>query len=188
MLTTIVWLLQLFPTHIPDLSFGSPLIISGRYNGTIPELVKVTGVLADMTNFEVVIKVKREKEMQLSDVISQAKALLSICHHIWLRFDSSFILAIVNWILPCNSYHMHGVSYMYHNMFQDSGSCYILYCCFEGFTLYFQCWLNTFFWLDWAVDATKLDGFLVFSFTNMSLFGCGVSSTYWSFSSAFPGI
>ncbi|KAK7349311.1 hypothetical protein VNO77_06581 [Canavalia gladiata] len=63
--------LELFPTHMPDLSFGSPFIISGRYNGTFPELVKVTGTLADMTNFGVDLKVKREKDMQLSNVLSK---------------------------------------------------------------------------------------------------------------------
>jgi hypothetical protein len=67
---TIVRLMQLFPSHIPDLSFGSPLIISGRYNGTFPELVKVTGTFADMTSFVVDLKVKREKDMKLTNVIS----------------------------------------------------------------------------------------------------------------------
>lgn len=65
------YVLQLFPTHIPDLSFGSPLIISGRYNGTFPDLVEVTGTLADMTNFVFDLKVRREKDMQLTNVISQ---------------------------------------------------------------------------------------------------------------------
>ncbi|KAL2625171.1 hypothetical protein GLYMA_07G040600v4 [Glycine max] len=63
--------LELFPTHIQDISFESPLILSGRYSGTFPELVKVTGTLADMTNFVVDLKVKREKDMQLSNVLSK---------------------------------------------------------------------------------------------------------------------
>ncbi|TKY64247.1 Inter-alpha-trypsin inhibitor heavy chain H5 [Spatholobus suberectus] len=62
---------ELFPTQIQDLSLGSPLILSGRYSGTFPELVKVTGTLADMTNFVVDLKVKREKDMQLSNVFSK---------------------------------------------------------------------------------------------------------------------
>ncbi|RDX68996.1 Inter-alpha-trypsin inhibitor heavy chain H5 [Mucuna pruriens] len=62
---------ELFPTHMQDLSFGSPLILSGRYSGTFPELVEVTGTLADMTNFVVDLKVKREKDMQLSNVLSK---------------------------------------------------------------------------------------------------------------------
>ncbi|KEH18485.1 inter-alpha-trypsin inhibitor heavy chain-like protein [Medicago truncatula] len=62
---------EFFPTHIPDLSSGSPLIISGRYNGTFPELVKVTGTLADRTSFAVDLKVKREKDMKLTYVFSK---------------------------------------------------------------------------------------------------------------------
>nr|KYP50475.1 Inter-alpha-trypsin inhibitor heavy chain H3 [Cajanus cajan] len=62
---------ELFPTHIQDLSFGSPLILSGRYSGTFPQSVKVTGTLADMTNFVVDLKMKREKDIQLSNVLSK---------------------------------------------------------------------------------------------------------------------
>ncbi|KAK7294465.1 hypothetical protein RJT34_17354 [Clitoria ternatea] len=63
--------LELFPTHIQDLSLGSPLIMSGRYIGAFPELVKVTGTLADTTNYIVDLEVKREKDMQLSNVLSK---------------------------------------------------------------------------------------------------------------------
>ncbi|ESW07417.1 hypothetical protein PHAVU_010G128200 [Phaseolus vulgaris] len=62
---------ELFPSHIQDISSGSPLILSGRYTGTFPELVKVTGTLADMTNFAVDLKVKREKDIQLSNVLAK---------------------------------------------------------------------------------------------------------------------
>jgi len=78
---TIFRLVQLFPTHIPDLSSESPLIISGRYNGTFPELVKVTGTLADRTSFAVDLKVKREKDMKLTNVISQT---LRLHYHLFL--------------------------------------------------------------------------------------------------------
>ncbi|XP_027907543.1 inter alpha-trypsin inhibitor, heavy chain 4 [Vigna unguiculata] len=62
---------ELFPSHIQDISSGSPLILSGRYSGTFPELVKVSGTLADMTNFAVDLKVKREKDIQLSNVLAK---------------------------------------------------------------------------------------------------------------------
>ncbi|XP_047169281.1 uncharacterized protein LOC124837865 [Vigna umbellata] len=62
---------ELFPSHIQDISSGSPLILSGRYSGTFPELVKVSGTLADMTNFVVDLKVKREKDIQLSNVLAK---------------------------------------------------------------------------------------------------------------------
>ncbi|CAL0315471.1 unnamed protein product [Lupinus luteus] len=62
---------QLFPSHIPDLSLGSLLIISGRYSGNFPESVKVAGTLADMSKFVVDLKVKREKDTQLTNVLSK---------------------------------------------------------------------------------------------------------------------
>ncbi|GAU33000.1 hypothetical protein TSUD_358670 [Trifolium subterraneum] len=74
---------ELFPSHIPDLSFGSPLIISGRYYGTFPELVKVTGTFADTTSFVVDLKVKREKDMKLTNVFSKRHIDL-VTAHAWL--------------------------------------------------------------------------------------------------------
>ncbi|KAK7275571.1 hypothetical protein RIF29_16690 [Crotalaria pallida] len=62
---------QLFPNHIQDLSLGSLLIISGRYNGAFPKSVKVSGTLADMASFVLELKVKREKDIQLSNVLSK---------------------------------------------------------------------------------------------------------------------
>lgn len=84
--------MQLFPIHIPDLSFGSPLIISGRYNGTFPELVRVTGTLSDRTSFEVDLKVKREKDMHLTNVISQYYGLIITCFS-YLAENQKFILS-----------------------------------------------------------------------------------------------
>lgn len=69
------YILQSFPSRIQDISSGSPLILSGRYSGTFPELVKVSGTLADMTNFVVDLKVKREKDIQLSNVISHSQGI-----------------------------------------------------------------------------------------------------------------
>ncbi|KAI4355416.1 hypothetical protein L6164_004192 [Bauhinia variegata] len=63
--------LELFPIHIPDLSLGSPLIISGRYDGTFPDSVKVSGTLAEMSSFVIELKVQRAKDMQLSNVLAK---------------------------------------------------------------------------------------------------------------------
>ncbi|XP_054783588.1 uncharacterized protein LOC129290718 isoform X2 [Prosopis cineraria] len=63
--------LELFPFYIPDLSLESPLIISGRYDGTFPDSIKVKGTLADMSNFEVDLKVRREKDIRLTNVLAK---------------------------------------------------------------------------------------------------------------------
>ncbi|KAK6139698.1 hypothetical protein DH2020_026566 [Rehmannia glutinosa] len=56
--------LEVFPSQIPDLS-ESPLIVSGRYNGTFPESLKVNGVLADMSNFSIDLKVEEANEIPI---------------------------------------------------------------------------------------------------------------------------
>lgn len=58
----------MFPSEIPDLSSESPLIVSGRYHGEFPETLKVNGVLADMTNFHLDLKVEEAKEMPIGKV------------------------------------------------------------------------------------------------------------------------
>ncbi|XP_028763232.1 uncharacterized protein LOC114721563 [Neltuma alba] len=63
--------LELFPFYMPDLSLESPLVISGRYDGTFPDSIKVKGTLADMSNFEVDLKVRRAKDMQLTNVLAK---------------------------------------------------------------------------------------------------------------------
>ncbi|GER40966.1 inter-alpha-trypsin inhibitor heavy chain [Striga asiatica] len=63
--------LEVFPTQIPDLSSESPLIVSGRYHGTFPETLKVNGVLADMSNFSVDLKVEEAKEIPISKVVAK---------------------------------------------------------------------------------------------------------------------
>ncbi|GFZ04311.1 inter-alpha-trypsin inhibitor heavy chain-like protein [Actinidia rufa] len=42
---------ELYPNHIPDLSSGCPLIISGRYLGDFPDSVKASGVFAGYEQF-----------------------------------------------------------------------------------------------------------------------------------------
>ena len=61
--------LQLFPSHIPDLSSRSPLIVSGRYDGGFPDTVKISGTLADMNNFVIELKVQRAKDVPLERVM-----------------------------------------------------------------------------------------------------------------------
>ncbi|XP_031262052.1 von Willebrand factor A domain-containing protein DDB_G0292028-like isoform X1 [Pistacia vera] len=63
--------LELFPSHVPDLSSGSPLIVSGRYTGTFPDYVKVSGTTADMTNFAIDLKVQNAKDIQLDKLFAR---------------------------------------------------------------------------------------------------------------------
>lgn len=49
---------EVYPTRVPDLSSESPLIISGRYSGKFPEVLKARGKLADLTNYEMEMKVR----------------------------------------------------------------------------------------------------------------------------------
>ncbi|KAG2728619.1 hypothetical protein I3760_01G213700 [Carya illinoinensis] len=63
--------LELFPSHIPDLSSGNPLIISGRYNGSFPDALKISGNLADMSNFVIELKVQRAKDLPLDRVLAR---------------------------------------------------------------------------------------------------------------------
>ncbi|KAF5732104.1 putative inter-alpha-trypsin inhibitor heavy chain [Tripterygium wilfordii] len=63
--------LELFPSHIPDLSSESPLILSGRYTGNLPESFKVNGTLADMSSFVLDLKVLKAKDLPLDRVFAR---------------------------------------------------------------------------------------------------------------------
>ncbi|PON43600.1 Nucleoside diphosphate kinase [Parasponia andersonii] len=63
--------LELFPSNIPDLSTGSPLIVSGRYDGNFPDIIKVSGTLADLSNFTVDLKVQKAKDMPLNRMLAR---------------------------------------------------------------------------------------------------------------------
>ncbi|XP_047326400.1 uncharacterized protein LOC124930078 [Impatiens glandulifera] len=63
--------LELYPNDIPDLSSRSPLIVSGRYNGKLPESVKVSGTLPDMSTCVVDLKIQKVKDMPLDRVVAR---------------------------------------------------------------------------------------------------------------------
>ncbi|XP_021828452.1 inter alpha-trypsin inhibitor, heavy chain 4 [Prunus avium] len=75
--------LELFPSHIPDLSSGSPFIISGRYEGSFADSIKVRGTLADMSNFVIDLKVQRSKEFPLDRVLAR-RHIDMLTAHAWL--------------------------------------------------------------------------------------------------------
>ncbi|KAG8636056.1 hypothetical protein MANES_16G093900v8 [Manihot esculenta] len=59
---------EVYPSRIPDLSSESLLIISGRYRGSFPETVEAKGVLGDLSNFVVDLKIQKANDMPLDRV------------------------------------------------------------------------------------------------------------------------
>ncbi|KAI7992414.1 hypothetical protein LOK49_LG12G02649 [Camellia lanceoleosa] len=76
--------LQLYLNLIPDLSSGSPLIVSGRYNGNFPDSVKASGLLPDMSNFTVELEVQKSKGIPLDRVFARRQIDILTTHHAWL--------------------------------------------------------------------------------------------------------
>ncbi|XWS20054.1 hypothetical protein CRYUN_Cryun31cG0068500 [Craigia yunnanensis] len=75
--------LELFPSHIPDLSLGSPLIVSGRYKGDFPDIIKVKGMLADMSTFATDLKVQNAKDESFDRILTR-RQIDSVTCHAWL--------------------------------------------------------------------------------------------------------
>ncbi|KAL2501390.1 inter-alpha-trypsin inhibitor heavy chain-related [Forsythia ovata] len=63
--------LEVFPSRIPDLSSESPLIISGRYRGIFPQTLKVKGILADISNFSLDVKVQEAKGIPIDRILTK---------------------------------------------------------------------------------------------------------------------
>lgn len=63
--------LEIYPSCIPDLLSESPLIISGRYRGDFPSTIQVKGVLADMSNYSVELKVQEAKDIPLDKILAK---------------------------------------------------------------------------------------------------------------------
>ncbi|KAG5537983.1 hypothetical protein RHGRI_025171 [Rhododendron griersonianum] len=75
--------LQLYPNHIPDLSSGNPLIVSGRYHGNFPDSCKASGILPDMSNFIVDLNVQKLKGMAMDRVLARREIDI-LSAHAWL--------------------------------------------------------------------------------------------------------
>ncbi|KAI7987713.1 hypothetical protein LOK49_LG13G00310 [Camellia lanceoleosa] len=65
-----------YPSRIPDLLSESPLIVSGRYKGDFPETLKARGILADMSNFVVDLKVQKAKDIPIDKGCGSSKRKL----------------------------------------------------------------------------------------------------------------
>ncbi|KAK8675783.1 hypothetical protein V6N13_033846 [Hibiscus sabdariffa] len=75
--------LELFPSHIPDLSFGSPLIVSGRYKGEFPDVIKINGTLEDMSAFQTDLKLQNAKDLPFDRILTRRQIDIITCHA-WL--------------------------------------------------------------------------------------------------------
>ncbi|XP_074369590.1 uncharacterized protein LOC141711028 [Apium graveolens] len=53
--------LELYPSCILGLLLESPLIIFGRYRGDFPSTIQLKGVLADMSNLSIELKIQEAK-------------------------------------------------------------------------------------------------------------------------------
>ncbi|KAG7988569.1 hypothetical protein I3843_03G193500 [Carya illinoinensis] len=62
---------EVYPSHITDLSSENPLIVSGRYRGKFPDTLKVKGVLADLSNFLIDLKIEMAKDIPLDRVFAK---------------------------------------------------------------------------------------------------------------------
>ncbi|KAK3022151.1 hypothetical protein RJ639_045290 [Escallonia herrerae] len=74
--------LELYPSHLPDLSSESPLILSGRFHGTFPDSFIASGTLADLENFVVDIKVQKLKDMPLDRIFAR-RQIDMLTSHAW---------------------------------------------------------------------------------------------------------
>ncbi|XP_047266212.1 uncharacterized protein LOC107864701 isoform X2 [Capsicum annuum] len=62
---------ELYPCYLPDLLSSRPLIVSGRFIGTCPDSVKVSGTFEDSSNFVVDVKVQKAKDFPLERVFAR---------------------------------------------------------------------------------------------------------------------
>ncbi|GAA0171499.1 hypothetical protein LIER_25513 [Lithospermum erythrorhizon] len=63
--------LEVYPSRVPDLSSQGYLMISGRYQGTFPPNLKVSGLLANMSSFSVDLKVQESNDILLNKVVAK---------------------------------------------------------------------------------------------------------------------
>ncbi|XP_042473184.1 inter-alpha-trypsin inhibitor heavy chain H4-like [Zingiber officinale] len=60
---------EVYSINIPDLSAQCPLIISGRFYGRFPETLQAKGILADMTDIVIDLKVYNTKDFPLEKAL-----------------------------------------------------------------------------------------------------------------------
>ncbi|KAK1434253.1 hypothetical protein QVD17_11173 [Tagetes erecta] len=94
---------ELYPFRIPDL-FGSPLIVSGRYQGNFPDTVTARGFMADLSTRVIDVKVRKAKGIPL-DMVCARREIDTLTTHAWLDKSTQLEEKIANMSLqmgvPC---------------------------------------------------------------------------------------
>ncbi|CAK9328171.1 unnamed protein product [Citrullus colocynthis] len=62
---------KVYPSSIPDLSSESLMMVSGRYSGKFPEIVKARGLLANLDNIVLDLKVQQAKDIPLDKLFAK---------------------------------------------------------------------------------------------------------------------
>ncbi|KAF5743034.1 hypothetical protein HS088_TW09G01096 [Tripterygium wilfordii] len=87
--------MEVYPPHIQDLSYQSPLILSGRYRGKFPDFIKVNGVLADLSAFALDLKTEKAKEIPLDRLLARQHIDL-LTAMAWLSEDKKLEEKVAN--------------------------------------------------------------------------------------------
>ncbi|KAK9056566.1 hypothetical protein SSX86_023928 [Deinandra increscens subsp. villosa] len=73
----------IFPLRLPDLSSRSPLIISGRFTGKFPNIVKARGFLADLSTHVIDVKVVKANDVPL-EMVCARREIATLTAQAWL--------------------------------------------------------------------------------------------------------
>ncbi|KAJ0759569.1 putative von Willebrand factor, type A, von Willebrand factor A-like domain superfamily [Helianthus annuus] len=74
---------EIFPFRLPDLLSGRPLIVSGRFKGEFPDIVKARGLLADFNTRVIDVKVKKANDMPL-EMVCARREIAALTAQAWL--------------------------------------------------------------------------------------------------------
>ncbi|KAL9235503.1 hypothetical protein vseg_010256 [Gypsophila vaccaria] len=62
---------MLYSAAVQDLSYDCPVILSGRYEGKLPESIEIHGTLADMSSFTTNLNIQKAKDIPIEKVYAQ---------------------------------------------------------------------------------------------------------------------
>ncbi|KAJ0586343.1 putative von Willebrand factor, type A, von Willebrand factor A-like domain superfamily [Helianthus annuus] len=74
---------EIFPFRLPDLLSGRPLIVSGRFKGEFPDIVKARGLLADFNTRVIDVKVMKAIDMPL-EMVCARREIATLTAQAWL--------------------------------------------------------------------------------------------------------
>ncbi|XP_031382013.1 inter-alpha-trypsin inhibitor heavy chain H3 [Punica granatum] len=78
--------IEMYPSRIPDLSSAFPLTVFGRYNGRLPDQLKVTGTLADSSTHVIDLHIHKAKDIPLDKVCAKPQ-IDQLTAQSWLSED-----------------------------------------------------------------------------------------------------